>query len=1094
MVLRKIMNGNAVVLLLSLFVVVARGAAVQLWTPVIGTGYCAVTGVSSANPAVVTVADIAHCGIANDDPVWVGEVNNTGGANYSALNIHMDGPTDFDGLCRVVKDVGIGGNRNAFTLRKCDGTTNISNNGRYQFGGKIAKAQQRTMNDGPVAYFDGAAGYVAKCLLDTSATGCANSARGEFAALQTRLTTYPDLSVTHTDVDLYRTLDYALAWWAEGKPESSENRTRMINGITRSLPIPTTACNGTVDCGYSNSGYGDHPFEVIIPNFIMSFNLAWDALSPEQRQTLDNYLWNDFDFRKGGHDFTGSAKAFPAFKNTNPSGSVSYAARSAEVTGTNTAFTTQAVAGDLILLNYNDSYARWFEIASIADDRHLTLTREVDANYGNGNGTGYRLATKWVDDGKQIGWLARGHANNYAVLCGGSLPDAPDCGDYGANAGGTGFDPLHNHQLGKSVYIMLMGLSSAATGSPRGQWVATDALFHFYHNIVPGLYSVGGLAASSSHYHVVRILPEILDGLGAVRFSFTDSPEFMGEEIWNEAAKFALNMYYSPKAAAIFQHNGELGTWPLPFQGAMPGFRVMLFQPRNSYASALKHWIITDQAHYDNSGYVWNRPDVPAVQGTNTSFITLAPYFAQCAAQWTAAVCRNDLRFFAGSRSGTSLAESWTEAGVNLFYNFQSTARRDHEGQVPEVGMQLAINGLLLMGGDGDRGRIDATGRGNTLVFGADGNSKDGGGDGVGVSTPLFGYGTETLMAAGADVTNYYKAGAGLTSAARMVVHAKASGSGYILVRDDFTASKPVTAKQYWHYRVAECGQKPDQAACVKLDRSAKSITMLLPSKARIDSLFTGGDVDTEKQSDTNGTYNGGQGYTFRVTNSVTGTEGSLWAFHTPSGATVEPMPPVEESEAEAHHVVEFKHPKYAAVIVAARAAALNLTGAKFATKWTAEHGQVVVTGLANGRYTLQRADSDVAGCANVMVNKHVFNCRDAGKSGAMKLVRVSPPPPAITNNSPLPEGRAGARYSLALVASGGGTPHSWAVSTGRLCPGLSLSNGGALTGTPTVPQTCRFMATVTAAENLSDSKTFSLTIGAPQKATPAAPLRPVQR
>lgn len=57
---------------------------------------------------------------------------------------------------------------------------------------------------------------------------------------------------------------------------------------------------------------------------------------------------------------------------------------------------------------------------------------------------------------------------------------------------------------------------------------------------------------------------------------------------------------------------------------------------------------------------------------------------------------------------------------------------------------------------------------------------------------------------------------------------------------------------------------------------------------------------------------------------------------------------------------------------------------------------------------------------------------------------------PEITTAS-LPAGTVGTAYSADLQATGGKTPYSWALKSGTLPPGLSLSAAGAITGTPTV-------------------------------------------
>ena len=57
---------------------------------------------------------------------------------------------------------------------------------------------------------------------------------------------------------------------------------------------------------------------------------------------------------------------------------------------------------------------------------------------------------------------------------------------------------------------------------------------------------------------------------------------------------------------------------------------------------------------------------------------------------------------------------------------------------------------------------------------------------------------------------------------------------------------------------------------------------------------------------------------------------------------------------------------------------------------------------------------------------------------------------PVVIAASTLPQGTVGTGYSANVVASGGTPPYAWSVVSGALPAGVSLSSGGAITGTPT--------------------------------------------
>jgi hypothetical protein len=76
-----------------------------------------------------------------------------------------------------------------------------------------------------------------------------------------------------------------------------------------------------------------------------------------------------------------------------------------------------------------------------------------------------------------------------------------------------------------------------------------------------------------------------------------------------------------------------------------------------------------------------------------------------------------------------------------------------------------------------------------------------------------------------------------------------------------------------------------------------------------------------------------------------------------------------------------------------------------------------------------------------------------------------STPPPTSSLavvTSALPGATVGASYSQTLSASGGVLPYTWAITTGSLPAGLSLSSSGAITGTPSSPGSSTFTVEVT--------------------------------
>ncbi|MBL8175599.1 MAG: putative Ig domain-containing protein, partial [Bryobacterales bacterium] len=100
----------------------------------------------------------------------------------------------------------------------------------------------------------------------------------------------------------------------------------------------------------------------------------------------------------------------------------------------------------------------------------------------------------------------------------------------------------------------------------------------------------------------------------------------------------------------------------------------------------------------------------------------------------------------------------------------------------------------------------------------------------------------------------------------------------------------------------------------------------------------------------------------------------------------------------------------------------------------------------------------------------------------------------AISSTSPLPAGTVNSNYQQTLVATGGSGSNSWSIVSGfgTLPNGITLSNTGVLSGTPTTAGTSNFRVRVTDASSNQNEKDFALTINTssnPITITTASPL-----
>jgi hypothetical protein len=94
----------------------------------------------------------------------------------------------------------------------------------------------------------------------------------------------------------------------------------------------------------------------------------------------------------------------------------------------------------------------------------------------------------------------------------------------------------------------------------------------------------------------------------------------------------------------------------------------------------------------------------------------------------------------------------------------------------------------------------------------------------------------------------------------------------------------------------------------------------------------------------------------------------------------------------------------------------------------------------------------------------------------AQKDLSIRIDPGLVITTSSLPTGTVGSTYSTGLSASGGTPPYRWAVATGSLPAGLTLS-GATIGGTPTAAGTSNFTLRVTDSGQPAQSKQISLSL-----------------
>ena len=93
------------------------------------------------------------------------------------------------------------------------------------------------------------------------------------------------------------------------------------------------------------------------------------------------------------------------------------------------------------------------------------------------------------------------------------------------------------------------------------------------------------------------------------------------------------------------------------------------------------------------------------------------------------------------------------------------------------------------------------------------------------------------------------------------------------------------------------------------------------------------------------------------------------------------------------------------------------------------------------------------------------------------------PPVPLIIDPTPLPVAVINVPYSVTIKAAGGVPPYTWGMASGILPPGLTISAGGVISGTPTTLGTTNFKIQVTDVQTPKqavDTASKTITVNAP--------------
>jgi hypothetical protein len=165
-------------------------------------------------------------------------------------------------------------------------------------------------------------------------------------------------------------------------------------------------------------------------------------------------------------------------------------------------------------------------------------------------------------------------------------------------------------------------------------------------------------------------------------------------------------------------------------------------------------------------------------------------------------------------------------------------------------------------------------------------------------------------------------------------------------------------------------------------------------------------------------------------------------------GGTTPPAPPA----------ITTTSPLTPGTVDTAYSITLAATGGTLPYSWSASS---LPSGLALSSAGVLSGTPTTAGSSSFTIT--LTDSESPAKTATLAATLViGPPLLKIITASPLAPGTVGTAYSLTLAATGGTGADTWAVTTGTLPAGLTLSATGVLSGTPTAAGTTSFTVTVT--------------------------------
>jgi len=407
--------------------------------------------------------------------------------------------------------------------------------------------------------------------------------------------------------------------------------------------------------------------------------------------------------------------------------------------------------------------------------------------------------------------------------------------------------------------------------------------------------------------------------------------------------------------------------------------------------------------------------------------------------------------------------QNWNPDSTFLWMQAFGMDVSDHLGSYPTPGSYriarkqwLLANGpLTIDAGALDRGNyveVDGPG-GIALPVGAGSNSV--GTIGVVASVDRK-FGNRDYTYWRVNSSHAFKQKSAVSRHYRSFLHLKAGPQDYVIVYDDVATKTPKSKAMRLHYYA-------DNSEKGTLARVNNSI-VYTRSQSRISTQILLPNESSKLSESTAAFANNRSNVTTVVVDDGNTDSSEFLVVHRPSGSTTDTMPPTRLFPAVSPGFtgVVIEDPARPRLALFPRNGSVSIKSATATVPPLPAPAQMVILGLAPGIYELKRDGVVLSAEMAVGLDGSFSTSADGGATYELRLVASQALELRVNAGASLPDAQRLKPYSHRLIATGSVAPYRWSLLGGAFPAGITLSEDGTLSGTPTEEGSFQFSVAVT--------------------------------